>query len=102
MNEFPDTRFDYVITVCNRAKETCPIFRGATSILHWSFEDPAEAKGSEEEQLSIFRRVRDEIAEQVKMFVQKIATVSCNKSDRHAASARSTASLLFAGSAPWR
>jgi arsenate reductase len=55
--------FDYVITVCDTAKETCPVFPGAKRRLHWSFEDPAVAVGSEEERLKVFRSVRDKIRE---------------------------------------
>ena len=57
--------FDYVITVCDDANEACPFFPGARNRLHWSFEDPSQADGSEEERLAIFRRVRDEIREHV-------------------------------------
>lgn len=54
--------FDYVITVCDNAKENCPVFIGNVKHrLHIGFDDPAEAKGTEEEVLSVFRRVRDEI-----------------------------------------
>lgn len=56
--------FDYVITVCDNAKETCPVFTGKVkSRLHIGFEDPAEAVGDEEEVLAVFGRVRDEIKE---------------------------------------
>lgn len=56
--------FDYVITVCDNAKETCPVFTGKVqNRLHIGFEDPADASGSEEEILAVFRRVRDEIKE---------------------------------------
>ncbi len=51
----------YVVTVCDHAKERCPIFPGTWEFLHWSFEDPAEAVGSHEERLGVFRSVRDEI-----------------------------------------
>jgi len=62
VNQFLDTSFDYVITVCNNAKETCPIFMGKVNHrLHIGFDDPAEAVGSEEEVLGVFRRVREEI-----------------------------------------
>jgi arsenate reductase len=54
--------WDYVITVCDSANERCPIFPWRTTRLHWSFEDPSRAPGSETEQLPVFRRVRDEIA----------------------------------------
>jgi arsenate reductase len=53
--------FDDVITVCDAANETCPIFPGAKQRRHWSFEDPSKATGSEDEQLAVYRRVRDEI-----------------------------------------
>ncbi len=53
--------FDYVITVCDDANEACPFFPGARNRLHWSFEDPSRAEGTEEEQLAVFRSVRDRI-----------------------------------------
>jgi arsenate reductase len=59
--------FDYVITVCDDANEACPFFPGARRRLHWSFEDPSKAEGSEEERVVIFRRVRDEIRERIKL-----------------------------------
>ena len=57
--------FDYVITVCDDANEPCPVFPGAKRRLHWSFEDPAQATGSEEERLRVFQSVRDEIRERI-------------------------------------
>ena len=56
----------YVITVCDRAKESCPIFPGTFQFLSWSFDDPAAATGGKEERLALFRRVRDELAERIK------------------------------------
>ena len=53
--------FEYVVTVCDEANESCPIFPGSKERLHWSFEDPSKASGDEEEQLVVFRRVRSEI-----------------------------------------
>lgn len=53
--------FDAVITVCDAANEACPLFPGAARRLHWSFDDPSRATGSEEEQLAVYRRVRDEL-----------------------------------------
>ena len=53
--------FDYVITVCDDANEACPFFPGARRRLHWSFEDPAAAEGSEEQRLGVFRKARDQI-----------------------------------------
>jgi arsenate reductase (thioredoxin) len=51
-----------VITVCGNADQACPVFPGQVSRHHWGFDDPAHATGSEEEQMAVFRRVRDEIA----------------------------------------
>ena len=62
---YPGQPFDYVITVCDAANEACPVFPGAKRRLHWSFEDPAAAVGSEEERLRVFRTVRDQIREQL-------------------------------------
>lgn len=57
--------FEYVITVCDDANETCPVFHGAKNRLHWSFEDPSRATGSEEERLLVFRKVRDQIRSRI-------------------------------------
>jgi arsenate reductase len=62
-------RFDYVITVCDRANESCPTFPGDTHRIHWSFDDPSAAIGTDDEQLRVFRRVRDEIRQRLRMFV---------------------------------
>lgn len=53
--------WDYVITVCDEANEVCPFFPGGKQRLHWSFPDPSRAAGSEEEQLAVYRQVRDAI-----------------------------------------
>jgi arsenate reductase (thioredoxin) len=53
--------FDYVVTVCDDANEACPVFPGAENLLHWSFQDPSRAEGSEEERLEVLRKVREEI-----------------------------------------
>lgn len=55
----------YVVTVCDNARERCPIFPRTFKFLHWSFEDPAAAQGSHEEKMAVFRRVRDEIAHRI-------------------------------------
>jgi len=68
IDEFANQRFDYVVTVCDHAKETCPVYPGQTRRLHHSFEDPAAADGSEQERLTVFRRVRDEIREYLRQF----------------------------------
>ena len=65
LDRYLDQPFDYVITVCDDANEACPFFPGAQSRLHWSFEDPSRAEGSDEERLEVFRRVRDEIKDRV-------------------------------------
>ena len=69
VDELAKVDFLFVITVCDAASQECPVFPGALYQLQWCFDDPAEATGSEEEKLSVFRRVRDEIAEQVRTFV---------------------------------
>ena len=61
VDECEGQKFDYVITVCDNAKESCPVFFGAAKRLHQSFDDPAALTGSEEERLDWFRRVRDEL-----------------------------------------
>jgi arsenate reductase (thioredoxin) len=69
VSEFFGQRFAYVVRVCDRAKEECPIFPGAFRYFDWNLDDPAAAVGSEEERLAVFRRVRDEIAERVRKFL---------------------------------
>ena len=62
VSQFLNQSFDYVITVCDNAKETCPVFTGRVKHrLHIGFEDPADASGTEEEIISVFRKVRDKI-----------------------------------------
>jgi arsenate reductase len=68
VDEFAGQRFDSVITVCDNAREACPIFPGATVRLHRSFADPAAVEGSEELRLAAFRRVRDEMREYLREF----------------------------------
>lgn len=62
MDEFLTDQVCTVITVCGNANQVCPVFPGQLHRHHWSFEDPAHATGSEEQQMEVFRRVRDEIA----------------------------------------
>ena len=69
VEEFIGQQFDYVITVCDRAKETCPVFPSASRLLHWSFEDPAAAR--ETQRRSVFLRVRDEIADRLCQFIRE-------------------------------
>ena len=61
VDEFINKEIDYVLTVCDNARENCPYFPAKTEVIHYSFDDPAEAKGDENYRLSIFRKVRDEI-----------------------------------------
>ena len=61
VDEFAAREFDYVITVCDNAREGCPVFPGKTERVHWSFDDPAAVEGEWEARLAAFRRVRDEI-----------------------------------------
>jgi arsenate reductase len=68
VDEFAGRAFDYVVTVCDNAKETCPVFPGHATHLHRNFEDPAAAEGSATARLAVFRRVRDEIREYLKGF----------------------------------
>ena len=71
VDEFQNQPFDYVLTVCDNAKETCPIYPGQTNRIHHSFEDPAAVQGSEEERLAAFRRVRDQIRDYLRNFPQQ-------------------------------
>jgi len=70
VDEFADQEFDYVITVCDNANEQCPVFPGKTERIHWSFDDPATAEGDEHARLAVFRRVRDEILQRLRVFSQ--------------------------------
>jgi arsenate reductase (thioredoxin) len=65
VSSFLGQNMPYVITVCDNAKEKCPVFSSTHKSLHWSFEDPAEATGSHDERLAVFRRVRDEITRRI-------------------------------------
>jgi arsenate reductase len=66
VSTFVNDKFDYVITVCDRAKQQCPVFPGAEPI-HWGFDDPAEAPPHRQEE--VFRHVRDEIRRRLKLFL---------------------------------
>jgi arsenate reductase len=68
VDEFTGRRFDYVLTVCDNAKDSCPIFPSRAVAIHHNFEDPAAFLGPEQERLAAFRRVRDEIREYLKSF----------------------------------
>ena len=68
VDEFQNVEFDFVITVCDNARETCPVFFGGAKTLHHSFDDPASATGSGDERAATFKRVRDELREYLRNF----------------------------------
>jgi arsenate reductase (thioredoxin) len=70
-DEFRGVRFDLVVTVCDVALETCPVWLGPGRKAHLGFPDPAKVKGSETEMMAVFRRVRDELASQIPALLQK-------------------------------
>lgn len=67
LTQFLDEPWDFVITVCDDANESCPVFPGAATRTHWSFPDPSKAEGSDEERLAVFRDVRDQIIRRIKV-----------------------------------
>ena len=67
--EFLGQRFDYVVTVCDQARQSCPVFPGVHETLHWGYEDPAAAEGTEEERLAAFRRVFIGLSERIGQFI---------------------------------
>ncbi len=71
VNEYAGLEFDYVITVCDNAKENCPYFPAKVKMLHHNFPDPAKAKGTEEEIMAEFKRVRQMIKEYAQNFIQQ-------------------------------
>jgi arsenate reductase len=70
VDEFAGQAFDFVITVCDNARESCPIFPATTLRIHWSLDDPAAVQGSEEERLAAFRRIRDELRDHLQRFIK--------------------------------
>jgi arsenate reductase len=68
LEQFRDQSFDLVVTVCDNAKESCPVFPGAKETLHWPFDDPAHATGTDDEKMNVFRRVRDEIKDTIQNY----------------------------------
>jgi len=77
VRDFLGTHIPYVITVCDSARERCPIFPAVFKFLHWSFDDPAAAQGSHDEKLAVFRRVRDEI---VRKMDEELPTLETSRS----------------------
>jgi len=74
IKEFLEQQFDYVITVCDNAKEICPVFSGEYKRLHWNLDDPAKASDRGEERIIIFRRIRDQIKSNVELFLKENRT----------------------------
>ncbi len=70
ITEFLDQQFDYVITVCDRARATCPVFPGSSNTLHWGLEDPSEVEGSDEDKLAAFRRTETEVSARLRPFIE--------------------------------
>ena len=73
LDRFLGERWDYVITVCDNANESCPVFPGPVTRLHWSFDDPSAASGGDEQRLLVFRRVRDEIRARIEAWLAQQA-----------------------------
>ena len=71
VTELLDQRFDYVITVCDHARETCPVFPGATRTLHWGLDDPSEVEGDDAAKVEAFRRTRTEVSDRLAPFVEE-------------------------------
>jgi len=69
VHEFLGQRFDHVITVCDQARQSCPVFPGSGESLHWGYEDPSEAGGTEEEKLAVYRRAFTQIGDRIGQFV---------------------------------
>jgi arsenate reductase len=69
LDQFRDQPIDLVVTVCDSAKESCPVLTGARQILHWPFEDPAYAEGGDGEKAAVFRKVRDQIRDRIRQYL---------------------------------
>jgi arsenate reductase len=76
VEEFAGQSFDYVVTVCDNARDHCPVFPGGGERVHWSLEDPAAVQGAGQERCAAFRRIRDQIQERVKTFFRERAATS--------------------------
>jgi arsenate reductase len=69
VQEYLGKKFDWVITVCDQARQNCPVFPGVEQTGHWSVEDPSEATGTDEQRLEVFRRVRDDLRNRIHVFI---------------------------------
>jgi len=70
ITEYLDQRFDYVITVCDRARQTCPVFPGSENTLHWGLDDPSEVEGTDEEKLAAFRQTQLDVSTRLRPFIE--------------------------------
>ena len=70
VTEFLDEPWDYVITVCDQARQVCPVFPGEHNALHWGLDDPAEVEGSDDEKLAAFRATQMQLAMRIRPFVE--------------------------------
>jgi len=70
ITEFLDQRFDYVITVCDRARATCPVFPGSENTLHWGLEDPSQVEGTDDKKLAAFRLTQLEVSTRLRPFIE--------------------------------
>lgn len=73
VDEFLEKEFNFVITVCDQAKQACPFFPGAHELLHWNLEDPAMAQGTEDKKLLVFRKVRDQLRDHIQRLINTAA-----------------------------
>jgi arsenate reductase len=76
VDEFSGQPFDYVVTVCDNARDNCPVFPSGSERIHWSLEDPAAVQASEQERLAAFRHIRDQIHERVRAFFRERAAAA--------------------------
>jgi len=70
VDPFADKEIELAVTVCDNAKEACPVLPGVAQTLHWPFDDPADATGSDDQKMEVFRRVRDEIREKISDYLK--------------------------------
>ncbi len=72
LDTFLDQQFNYIITVCDRARDSCPTFPGDTQRIHWGFDDPAAFEGDEAETIKTFRRIRTEIVSRIRPWIAAV------------------------------
>ncbi len=84
-DRFREMRFDFVITVCDNARESCPIFPGQTVVAHWSLEDPAAVEGTEEEKYEAFKATAEEILRRLDLFLATPTDASAPSPERSSA-----------------